>query len=190
MSMSLASTVGIAFALAMDAFAVAIASSVSLGKVSARQVLRLAFCFGLFQSLMPLLGWLGGLNVEQWVGGWDHGVAFCLLVFIGGRSIVAALGGREAGAPRPDPTRGLTLIMLSVATSVDALAVGLSFAVLDVSIWFPVAAIGAVAAAMTAAGMLLGGRLGVRFGKRTEVVGGLVLIGIGVKVLVEHLTAG
>lgn len=184
------SIVGVAFGLAMDAFAVAIASSVSLGKVSPRQVFRLAFHFGLFQALMPLIGWLGGLTVERWVGAWDHWAAFGLLAFIGGRGIAAAFRKEGAGGPRRDPTRGLTLLMLSVATSVDALAVGLSLGLLEVTIWYPITVIGLIAAAMTALGMLLGGRLGVRFGKRMEIVGGLVLIGIGVKIVAEHLAAG
>lgn len=189
MNMHPGSIIAIAFGLAMDAFAVAIASSVSLGKVSGRQVFRLAFCFGFFQALMPLIGWLGGLTVERWVSAWDHWAAFALLAFIGGKAVATSFKKGKSGEPRRDPTRGLTLVVLSVATSIDALAVGLSFGLLEVAIWYPVTVIGLVAAAMTTMGMLLGGRLGVRFGRRAELAGGLVLIGIGVKILADHLVA-
>lgn len=179
----------IALGLAMDAFAVAIASSVVLGNVTGRQVFRLSFHFGLFQAVMPIIGWAAGRTVVEYVKAWDHWAAFALLAFIGIRAIRGSL--RETEDPRMrDPTRGMTLVLLSVATSIDALAVGLSFAMLEVSIWIPVLVIGAVAAAMTVLGLALGRRLGPLFGKRMEMVGGLVLIAIGVKILVEHLSAG
>ena len=179
---------GIAVGLSMDAFAVAIASSVSLGKVKPRQVASLAASFGIFQAVMPVVGWLAGLSLERWIRAWDHWVALALLAFVGGKAIITALfEGEEERRRSSDPTRGVTLLVLSVATSVDALAVGMSFAALRVTIWFPVAVIGLVCAAFTAAGMLAGCRLGAGFGRKMEVAGGLVLIGIGLKILVEHL---
>ncbi len=177
---------GIALGLAMDAFAVAIASSITLGAVSPRQVFRLAFHFGLFQAMMPVLGWLAGQSVAQLFQDWDHWVAFGLLAFIGGRAIHAALTSpeeRDVG----DPTRGISLVMLSVATSIDALAVGLSFAMLHVRIWYPALVIGVVAASMTTLGMLVGCRLGSRFGRNTEIAGGVILILIGLNILSQHL---
>ncbi len=182
------SVVAIAFGLAMDAFAVAVASSAALGKVTLRQVARLAFFFGIFQALMPIVGWLAGIGVEEWVSAWDHWVAFALLSAIGVKAIVMSFRG-EGQAPKRDPTRGVTLVVLSLATSMDALAVGFSFAMIEVSVWYPVAVIGLVAAGMTVAGMLLGCRLGARLGRRAELVGGLVLIAIGVKILVNNTLA-
>ncbi len=177
---------GIALGLAMDAFAVAIASSITLGSVSPRQVFRLAFHFGLFQAMMPVLGWLAGTSLAEVFAVWDHWVAFALLVFIGIRAIRTALSdGPEDDVP--DPTRGISLVMLSVATSIDALAVGLSFGMLRVRIWYPALIIGIVAGTMTTLGMLLGTRLGSRFGRNTEVAGGLILILIGLNILVQHL---
>ncbi len=177
----------VAFGLAMDAFAVAAASSASMGGASARQTLRVALHFGLFQAVMPVIGWSAGMTVERWIRPWDHWLAFLLLALVGSRAIYAAWRGPSRGRPRFDPTRGLALIVLSVATSLDALAIGLSFAALKVGIWYPSAIIGVVAAVMTVVGMALGGRLGARFGRRTEAAGGVVLIGIGLKILIEHL---
>ncbi len=178
--------VGIAFGLAMDAFAVAVGTSVSQEKLEKRQVFRLAFHFGLFQALMPVLGWAAGLSIETWIRTWDHWAAFGLLAFIGGKMVFESFrkGGERI---KGDPTRGFSLVVLSLATSMDALAVGMSFAMLGTSVWFPAAVIGAVACGVTAAGMILGRRLGAGFGKRSETAGGLVLIAIGVKILLDHL---
>ena len=182
---------GIALGLAMDTLAVAIATSVMLGRVTGRQLFRFSFHFGLFQAMMPVIGWLAGTTFVERIKGYDHWVAFGLLAFIGGKAVYEALtqAGQKDGADRGDPTRGFSLVMLSTATSIDALAVGLSFAVLNVRIWYPAAVIGVVTAAITCLGMLVGGRLGARFGRRVEIVGGLILIGIGLKILVQHFTA-
>lgn len=177
---------GIAVGLAMDAFAVAIASSVTMGEVSRRQVFRLSFHFGLFQAMMPMLGWLAGLTLQRVMVNWNHWLAFGLLAFVGGRAIAAALRDDEENI-KSDPTRGASLVMLSVATSIDALAVGVSFAMLRVHIWYPSAVIGLVAASMTIVGMRIGSRLGSRFGQRMEIIGGLVLIAIGIKILSDHI---
>lgn len=187
--MSTPAIVLIALGLALDAFAVAIGTSLALRAVSGRQVFRLAYHFGLFQFLMPVIGWAAGRGVRPWIESWDHWVAFGLLAFVGLKAIGAALRGGPAEAVRADPTRGLSLVLLSVATSLDALAVGLSFAMLGVDIWYPAVVIGCITAGLTTAGMALGGRLGSRFGRRVEAAGGLVLIAIGVKILVQHLAA-
>ena len=181
---------GIAVGLAMDTLAVAIATSVMLGRVTARQVFRFSFHFGLFQATMPVIGWLAGTTVVEYIEGYDHWVAFGLLAFIGGKAIYEALTDTaQKVESRGDPTRGFSLVMLSTATSIDALAVGLSFAVLNVRIWYPVAVIGVVTAAITCLGMLVGSRLGARFGRRIEIVGGLILLAIGLKILVQHFAA-
>lgn len=177
----------VAIVLSMDAFAVAIATSVALGKVSGRQLFRLSFHFGLFQAGMPALGWLAGTTIVGWVAGWDHWVAFGLLAFVGTKAIIGAFRKEEEGEAITDATKGVMLIVLSVATSIDAFAVGLSFAMLDMNIWFPCVCIGIITGMITLFGMLMGGRLGQRFGKRVEILGGLVLIGIGVKILLQHI---
>ncbi|MBM4039055.1 MAG: manganese efflux pump [Planctomycetes bacterium] len=179
--------IGIAFGLAMDAFAVAIAAGLAIRKINARHIFRLAFHFGLFQFVMPVLGWLAGQTLHQWISAFDHWIAFVLLGFIGGKMIWESFGSEEHRGDKGDPTRGWLLLTLSIATSIDALAVGLSLAFLRVSIWGPSVVIGIVAAGMTALGMTFGSRLGARFGKWAERAGGLVLAGIGVRILVSHL---
>jgi len=177
---------GIAFGLSMDAFAVAVMASVLLERITYRHLFRLAFHFGLFQAMMPVVGWAAGTSLEPAIRGWDHWIAFGLLAAIGTRAITNALRGKETDNKRDDPTRGLMLVGLSIATSIDALAVGMSFAMLRISITIPAVVIGLVACAMTFLGMLLGNRLGDRFGRRAELVGGLILIGIGLKIVLEH----
>ena len=177
--------IGTALGLAMDAFAVSVAAGVQLTTLRLGQVARLALAFGLFQFLMAVLGWLAGRGLSRWLEAVDHWVAFGLLVFIGGKMIWESFGrGDEA---RKDPTRGWTLLILAIATSIDALAVGLSFAFLDVSIWMPSIVIGLVALVLSAVGAAFGSHLGRRFGVWAERAGGLVLIGIGIKIVVDHI---
>ena len=178
---------GLALALAMDAFAVALGTGAVLSRLTGRHLFRLGFHFGLFQALMPVIGWLAGLTIIQWVEAWDHWIAFSLLAIIGGRMIYEAFSDEEKTDDR-DPTKGLSLVLLSIATSIDALAVGFSLSVIGVSIWMPALVIGLVAGVLTIAGMLLGGRIGDRWGSRVEILGGLVLIAIGAKILIEHLS--
>lgn len=184
--MSFLSIVLIAVGLGMDAFAVSIGVGLSAKRLSLRPILRLSFHFGFFQFMMPILGWLAGRTVSHYIEAYDHWVAFFLLACIGGKMIVDAFGKEEA-VDYNDPTRGSSLVVLSIATSIDALAVGLGFAVLDIGIVYPSVIIGVVAFAMTAVGMVFGDRLGRIGGKRIEILGGLILIGIGLKILVEHL---
>lgn len=176
----------IALGLAMDAFAVCLGAGTTRHINGPRPVFRLAFHFGLFQALMPVLGWLLGSTVQRWIAPFDHWIAFGLLAFVGVRMIRSGLAP-DGEVRTSDPSRGATLIMLSVATSIDALAVGLSLAVLSAGIIYPAIVIGVVAAAMSLLGIYLGGRLGQAFGKRMELIGGLILIGIGVRVVVSHL---
>ena len=179
----------IALALSIDAFAVSIAAAATGCLVGGRAVFRISFHFGLFQFLMPLIGYLAGMTVERWIKAYDHWLAFVLLGFIGGKMVYEGVwGDEEEGNGGRDPTRGMSLVMLSVATSIDALAVGVSLGVLhSEAIVYPGIVIGIVACIFTVAGLHLGKRLGTVFGRRMEVTGGLVLIGIGVKILVEHL---
>lgn len=182
------SLIGIAVALAMDAFAVALAAGVVLERITGRHLFRFGWHFGLFQALMPVIGWLAGISVQRWIAAWDHWIAFALLAFVGTKMIHEALkGDDEEETTVSDPTRGLQMVMLAVATSIDALAVGLTLGMLGVSIWTPALVIGLVAGVLTCAGMLLGNRIGALWGKRVEVLGGVVLLAIGLKILVEHL---
>jgi manganese efflux pump family protein len=176
---------GIAVALAMDAFAVALATGAVLNPMTGRHLFRLGFHFGLFQALMPIAGWLVGMTVQKWISAYGHWIAFVLLAFVGGRMIWEAFDDHEEKAVS-DPTRGLTMVVLSVATSIDALAVGLSLAMLNVSVWLPAAVIGVVAGVLTVIGMLLGRRLRGNWGKRVEICGGIVLCGIGLNILVQN----
>ena len=188
--MSLLVIFGIAVGLAMDTFAVAIATSISLGRVSARQLFRFSWHFGLFQALMPLGGWALGQTVARYISAVDHWLAFGLLTYVGGKAIWSAFSDHaDTDSPKTDPTRGANLVMLSLATSIDAFAVGLSFAFLDVAIWYPALIIGVVTALITLSGMLLGSKLGSKLGRHVEILGGLILVGIGIKILVEHLAA-
>jgi putative Mn2+ efflux pump MntP len=175
----------IALSMAMDAFAVCLVAG-SLGQANTvRPVFRLSFHFGLFQFLMPVLGWLAGMTLERLIQGYDHWVAFALLAFVGLRMIQSALFGREEA--RPDPSHGWTLVMLSVAVSIDALAVGLSLGVLGISVWYPAVIIGVVTSVLSLAALWIGHQFGSRLGKPVEVIGGVVLIGIGLRIVLSHL---
>jgi putative Mn2+ efflux pump MntP len=137
--------------------------------------------------LMPVLGWLLGRGLVGVFRTIDHWLAFGLLAFVGGRMIIAGLRHHDDEQPRSDPTRGWSLIALSVATSVDALAVGLGLAVLDIAIWLPCLLIGVITAAMSWGGLALGGVLHAKWGNRMEVGGGVLLMLIGLQILVSHL---
>jgi manganese efflux pump family protein len=179
-------TLAVALGLAMDAFAVAVSVGLALQHVTGRQAFRLSFHFGLFQALMPVLGWLAGRTIAGLIGAFDHWLALGLLAFIGGKMILDGVHG-QGEAPKGDPTRRWSLVVLSVATSIDALAVGLSLALIGASVWGPALVIGVVAGLMTLLGLGLGRRVGARLGPPAEILGGVVLIGIGVRIVVEHL---
>ena len=178
----------IAVALAMDAFTVAMAVGLHLscrGRISPRQFFRLGFHFGLFQFMMPILGWLAGSTIRHYIENLDHWAAMALLSYIGVKMIRESR--RQSGYERDDPTRGMSLIVLSVATSIDALAMGLSLALLGIGIIYPSIIIGIVAAAFTMTGLALGRKIGNVWRGRVTLIGGLILIGIGLKILFEHL---
>jgi len=184
----LINTIFIAVALAMDAFAVSIAAGVALKSVSARQTFRLAWHFGLFQALMPVIGWSAGLTVRAHIEAYDHWIAFALLVFVAQGMLRSAFKADQDEGCAKDPTKGLTMVMLSVATSIDALAVGLSLSMINISIWTPALIIGLVAGGFTTAGMHLGKLIGglPRLSRWAEMTGGIVLLAIGVNILREH----
>ncbi len=184
--MDVFTTISIAFALAMDAFAVSIGVSASLPRITKRQYFRLSWHFGLFQALMPLIGWFLGTTVSGHVDRVSHWIAFGILLFLGLKMIRDTLKPGSAAITSVDPTRGMNLILLSVATSIDAFAAGLSLAMLGSEIVFPSVVIGIVACAMTLIGMYTGKWLGKWIGRSAGLFGGFVLIGLGIKVLIEH----
>jgi len=172
----------------MDAFAVALGAGAS-GHISGnRGAFRLAFHFGLFQFLMPVLGWLLAIRFKPLIESFDHWLALALLCFVGGRMIFAGTAAKREEM-RTDPSRGISLMALSVATSIDALAVGLSLAFLGTEIWWPSIAIGVITAGLSLAGIFLGKKLNEKVGKRMEIAGGLILIAIGMQILVTHLAS-
>ena len=171
----------------MDALAVSIASGIFLSKVNSGHVFRLAFHFGLFQTLMPIIGWFAGKSFAVYISAWDHWVAFGLLAFIGGKMLLE--GFKKNGETMPsDPSRGIFLVTLSFATSIDALAVGLSFAILEVSIWIPSIIIGFITGTLSATGVIFGNRIGNRWRRWATLSGGFILILIGMKILYSHLS--
>jgi len=178
----------IAVALAMDAFAVAVAAGVSLKQVSFRQTFRLSWHFGLFQALMPIIGWSAGLSVRSFIEQYDHWVAFGLLTFVGGHMIKEAFQPEKKGTHKKDPTKGMSLILLSVATSIDALAVGFSMSMLKISIAFPAFIIGITATLFTIGGLHIGKIVGSssHLSRYAEIIGGIVLLVIGLRILYEH----
>ncbi|MBW1801143.1 MAG: manganese efflux pump [Deltaproteobacteria bacterium] len=176
---------GTAWALAMDAFAVAAVVAAGLDRVSFRHIFRLSFHFGLFQAGMPVAGWLGGSVVSSLTAAFAHWIASGLLAFIGVRMIYES-GKSDKCKDGYDPTRGWSLVGLSLATSIDALAVGISIGLMGISIWFPAAVIGIVTMMITYLGARIGHRVGNLIGPWAERIGGLVLIAIGIRIIVQH----
>ncbi len=181
----------IAVSLALDAFAVAVSSGISVRGFGGRMAVKMGLYFGFFQFCMPIIGWLLGSGLSNYIVAVDHWVAFGLLGLIGGRMIWEAVH-KDCSVPDSGPCElpARRLVVLAVATSIDALAVGVSMAFMDVNILASAALIGVVAFILSVVGGLLGKRLGCLFQKRAEIVGGLVLIAIGGKILFEHLSVG
>jgi putative Mn2+ efflux pump MntP len=156
-----------------------------LARVTPRHTFRVAFHFGLFQFLMPIIGWSAGRQLNIYIHQYDHWVALVLLSLVGCKMLWEAGSQRESNSGA-DPTRGLMLLTLSLATSIDALAVGVSMALLGVSIWLPSVVIGLITAAMSAVGITFGGRIGARWQRWAETAGGVVLILIGLDIFISH----
>ena len=187
--MDVFSIVLLGFGLAMDSFAVSITSGITLKIVRVRDAAKIAVFFGLFQAGMPVLGWLAGSSLTDLVSGVDHWVAFGLLSFIGGKMIYESVREKENGKEF-NPLSLHVLLMFSIATSIDAFAVGVSFAFLRVPILHPVIVIGAITFSLSFLGVYAGNRFGQIFKNRVKLLGGIILIGIGVKILLEDLLWG
>ena len=185
--MDLLSILLIAVSLSLDCFAVAIGGSISMRSFSHRQVLRVSLSFGLFQAGMLALGWLLGQTIVDIIQSFAHWVAFGLLSLVGARMLWESFRSDEDERKRSDITKGLALLTLSVATSIDALAVGLSLAFLESRLLIAAIAIGSVAFLFTAIGFYFGSRIGRLLGRWAEVLGGVVLIGLGLRILLTHI---
>ncbi len=176
----------IAVGLAMDAFAVSVASGVAIKQMGLRQTLTIAASFAIFQALMPIVGWLAGLSFRDYIAAYDHWIAFGLLAGIGIKMIYEAYQLEEDEDIEPSMSGG-RLLLLSIATSIDALAVGLSFSVLNVTIIAPALIIGFVTGGISHAGIILGRKVGHLFEGKIEIIGGVILILIGLKILLENV---
>ena len=174
----------IGIGLSMDAFAVAVCKGLSMRKIDGGQTVTVALFFGGFQALMPFLGWALGKQFEQYITRYDHWIAFVLLAYIGGKMVWEALHDRGEAHAANFSLR--ELLILAIATSIDALAVGITFAFLKVEIGLAAAIIGCTTFVLSLAGVFIGNKFGSRYKQRAEAVGGIILILIGLKILLEH----
>ena len=177
---------GIAVGLAIDALAVSVANGCSIKHLKLNQALKIALCFGLFQAVMPVIGWSLGLTFVHIIQTFDHWVAFCLLFIIGIKMIYESFH-MDAQCEEKNCLHLPTLLLMSLATSIDALAVGLSFAIIGVRILLAVLIIGGVTALLCFVGVYIGNKAGHFFENKLEFIGGIILIGIGAKILIENL---
>ncbi|MBS2212171.1 manganese efflux pump [Carboxylicivirga mesophila] len=178
----------LASALAMDSFAVSITAGISLKRFKASTMLRISLIFAFFQGVMPVIGWSLGLNFVEIISSYDHWVVFVLLGIIGGKMIYEALQHQEE-AHSINIYSNRTICLLGIATSIDALAVGFSFSLLEVHIIYPALIIGVTTFIFSFGGLTIGLKLGSIFRSKIELIGGIILVGIGFKVLIEHVFA-
>lgn len=180
----------IAVGLSMDAFAVAICRSVEMRRFRISHALIIALFFGGFQALMPLIGYLCGSWFADYITKFDHWIAFVLLAIIGGKMLLDGIRHKdEEETELTDSLNFKQLFFMAVATSIDALAVGITFAFLNTNIVVAVSAIGCITFALSLLGVYIGNKIGTKFNRGAEILGGIVLIGIGIKILIEHLVA-
>lgn len=177
----------IAIGVAMDAFAVSISKGLTLSRIELRHTLLAGIWFGGFQSLMPIIGYFIGISFSEIVGSIDHWIAFALLLIIGLNMIREAIWGEEERVNNDFGWR--TMLLMAIATSIDALAIGISMAFIGADIWMAAAVIGVVTFILSASGIYLGRVVGSHLGSKSGIIGGIVLIAIGIKILVEHLGA-
>ena len=185
--MSFWEVIFIAIGVSMDAFAVSIGKGLGAPRASWREALTVGLWFGGFQALMPVIGYLLGISFADMVTKVDHWIAFGLLLMIGGNMILEALNDEENPSHADSSFGFRTMLFLAVATSIDALAVGISFAFLGTDLWSSIALIGVTTFLFSAVGLLIGKKVGERFNKGAEILGGVILIIIGLKILIEHL---
>jgi putative Mn2+ efflux pump MntP len=176
----------IAIGLSFDSFAVSVCSGIIKKQIVLTDALKIAFFLAFFQAIMPFIGWLFGSEIKTYAEAFDHWIAFGLLILLGGKMIIGS--SRPSSRNNPvDPLKLPVLIGLSIATSIDALVVGISFGFLKIKILLAMLIIGGITFFVSMLGILCGKKTGTRFGKKIEILGGIILIGIGIKILVEHL---
>jgi putative Mn2+ efflux pump MntP len=173
--------------LAMDAFSVALVAGFCLGKINKMDSLKVSGTFGIAHIVMPVLGWFLGSTVIDLISKWDHWIAFVLLAFVGGRMLKEGLDEENEEINAGDLLRIASLLMFTVAVSIDALAIGLSFSIQNLSIWKPSIYMGIGTLVFTFVGLNIGNKTGQRFGKKAQLFGGVVLILIGVRIVLSHL---
>lgn len=175
--------------LSMDAFAVSVCKGLAMNKVNKKQAVMIGLYFGGFQALMPLIGWFLGVRFQKYITSVDHWIAFGLLVFIGGKMILEAVRDSEVQeiGEKDLPLDHREMFVLAVATSIDALAVGITFAFLDTPIIEAIAIIGCTTFLLSILGVVVGNFFGTRYKKKAEIAGGIILVLIGLKILLEHL---
>ncbi|NOY38323.1 MAG: manganese efflux pump [Chlorobi bacterium] len=183
--MDFVSIILIAIGLSMDSFVVSLTNGLTIYNINTTKIIAISFSLAFFQATMPLIGWFAGMGIEKYITAIDHWVAFLLLAFIGIRMIYEGVNRKDLNYHTE--LNLLTLLGQSVATSIDALVVGISFAILNFSIWIPVLIIGFVTFGFALTGLYLGKYFGKKTGRFVSVIGGLVIIGIGIKILIEHL---
>ena len=178
----------IAIGLSADAFSVSVCNGLNMRKLNLKHAYLIALFFGVFQAVMPLIGYLLGTGFSEYIEKFDHWIAFALLAFIGGKMVIEAIREKDGGPEeKTDALSTGELTVLAVATSIDALAVGITFAFLKVNILPSVLLIGVTTFALSLGGVLLGNRFGAKYKTKAEVAGGVILVLIGLKILLEHL---
>ena len=187
MALSIPYIILLSVSLAMDAFAVSISAGISMQKTAWKEAVRIAFAFGIFQALMPAIGFYGASSFYSYICTVDHWIAFFLLAFIGGKMIYEAIKKGEKCDVFPERISNWQLLLLAIATSIDALAAGVSLSMLCSAIIIPVLMIGSITFIFSFCGVTFGTKLGCKFGTRMEIIGGMVLILIGLKVLLGDL---
>jgi len=185
--MDIYSLVLLSVGLAMDAFSVALVAGFGLGKICFKDNVKVSSTFGAAHIVMPVLGWFLGSTIIGLIQQWDHWVAFVLLVFVGGKMIREGFDEENEEVNACDLLDFSSLIMFTIAVSIDALAVGLSFSLQQLSIWIPSLYMGAGTLIFTFIGLTIGNKTGARFGKKAQIIGGLILILIGLRVVVTHM---
>jgi putative Mn2+ efflux pump MntP len=183
--MGILTLVLIGIGLSFDTFAVSVSCGIVEKNIRFWQASRIAIFFSLFQAFMPIVGWLLGLSIKNYIIQFDHWIAFGLLAFVGGKMIFESLKNTEE--KKFDPHKIKTVIILSFATTIDAFAVGISMAFLHVNMFLATFIIGSITFIIAMLGLLFGKKLGQRSGRKMEIIGGIILIALGIKILIEHL---
>jgi putative Mn2+ efflux pump MntP len=185
--MDIWSLILLSIGLAMDAFSVALVAGFGLGKIKLADTMKVSSSFGAAHTVMPVVGWFLGSTIIGLIQNWDHWLAFVLLAFVGGKMIREGLDKENEEINSTDLLNWSSLIMFTIAVSIDALAVGLSFSLEKLSIWVPSIYMGAGTLLFTFVGLSIGNKTGSRFGKKAQIVGGLILVIIGLRIVLTHL---